>query len=111
MTLTGTSAFALVGGASTATGSFSGNDPAHQDADGVYDCASSCVPGKYSAWVSPVTQVIDDEPRQDCFLVAVTPKAIRLSGSMTAIPWDQDWICAVISEGALGLDDRRRLLG
>jgi hypothetical protein len=67
MTLTGTSAFALVSGATTATGSFSGNDPAHQDAGGVHDCASSFVPGKYSAWVSPVTQVIDDEPRQDCF--------------------------------------------
>jgi len=33
MTLTGTSA-------TTAAGSFSGNDPAHQDADGVHDCAS-----------------------------------------------------------------------
>jgi hypothetical protein len=30
---------------------------------------------------------------------------------MMAIPWDQEWICAVISEGALVLDDRRRLLG
>ena len=67
MTLTGTSAFALVSGATTAAGSFSGNDPAHQDAGGVHDCASSFVPGKYSAWVSPVTQAIDDEPRQDCF--------------------------------------------
>ena len=67
MTLTGTSAFALVSGATTATGSFSGNDPAHQDAGGVHDCVSSFVPGKYSAWVSPVTQVIDDAPRQDCF--------------------------------------------
>ena len=40
MTLTGTSAFALVSGATTAAGSFSGNDPAHQDAGGVHDCAS-----------------------------------------------------------------------
>ena len=108
---TGTSAFALVSGATTATGSFSGNDPAHQDADGVHDCASSCVPGEYSAWVSPVTQVIDDEPRQDCFLVAVTPEGDPPERLDDGNPVGPGVDLRHHLRGGVGFGRRRRLLG